>query len=169
MRLRVRRLTGLLSPTTRGVPTYDLLKFLHVLLVVVAVGFNASYGVWLARTARKPEHYSHVLRTIKVLDDRFANPAYALLLVTGLAMVWVGDLDLRTFWLAMSLALYVVLVVVGLGGYTPTLRRQIRVQEADGSDVPEFRRLSSRGQLLGGVLAVLVIAIIFLMVTKPTL
>lgn len=148
---------------------YELLKFLHVLLVVVAVGFNASYGVWLARTARSPEHYGHVLRTIKVLDDRFANPAYALLLVTGLVMVWVGDLDLRTFWLALSLVLYAGVVVLGLAGYTPTLRRQIRALEAAGADSPEFRRLSVRGQAIGGILAVLVVAIVFLMVAKPTL
>lgn len=148
---------------------YDVLRFLHILLVVVAVGFNASYGVWLARTARSPEHYSHVLRTIKVLDDRFANPAYALLLITGLAMVWVGDLDLRTFWLALSLVLYAGVVVLGLAGYTPTLRRQIRALEAGGADGPEFRRLSVRGQVIGGALALLVVAIVFLMVTKPTL
>src|SRR5665809_145231 len=35
---------------------YSLLKFLHVLLAVVAVGFTASYGIWLARAAREPEH-----------------------------------------------------------------------------------------------------------------
>ncbi|MGH2673114.1 MAG: hypothetical protein ACRDHC_09065 [Actinomycetota bacterium] len=39
-----------------------------------------------------------MLRGIKVLDDRFANPAYGLLLVTGLIMVWVGDLSLTQFW-----------------------------------------------------------------------
>jgi hypothetical protein len=55
-------------------------------MAIIAVGFNASYGTWLARAAREPEHQAHVLRGIKVLDDRFANPAYALLLVTGLAV-----------------------------------------------------------------------------------
>jgi uncharacterized membrane protein len=148
---------------------YEILKFLHILLVIVAVGFNASYGVWLARAARTPEHQPHVLRGIKVLDDRFANPAYALILVTGLAMVWVGDLDLRTFWLALSLALYVVMMVMGLVGYTPTLRKQIRALDESGPGSPEFRRLSTRGQILGGLLALLVIAIVFLMVTQPTL
>jgi hypothetical protein len=54
---------------------YTILKWVHVLMAIIAVGFNASYGVWLARAARAPEHESHVLRGIKVLDDRFANPA----------------------------------------------------------------------------------------------
>lgn len=79
-----------------GLTTYTTLKFLHVLLAIVAVGFNASYGIWLSAAARNPEHEGFALRQIKVLDDRFANPAYALLLVTGLSMVWVGNLDLAT-------------------------------------------------------------------------
>jgi uncharacterized membrane protein len=146
--------------------TYTFFKFLHVLLAIVAVGFNASYGIWLARAAREPEHQAHVLRGIKVLDDRFANPAYALLLVTGLVMVWLGDLDLTQFWLAGGLALYVVAVVLGLVVYTPTLRRQIQALERGES--AEFERLSARGTIVGIALAVDVVVIVFLMVTKPT-
>src|ERR671910_292616 len=97
--------------------TYTFFKFLHVLMAIVAVGFNATYGIWLARAAREPEHRGHVLRGIKVLDDRFANPAYALLLVTGLIMVFDADIPLTTFWIATALGLYVVAVILGLGVY----------------------------------------------------
>jgi uncharacterized membrane protein len=147
--------------------TYTFFKFLHVLLAIVAVGFNASYGIWLARAAREPEHQGHVLRGIKVLDDRFANPAYALLLVTGLVMVWLGDLDLTQLWLAGGIAMYVVAVVLGLALYTPTLRRQI--EALDRGDAAEFSRLSGRATTVGVVLAVDVVVIVFFMVTKPTL
>lgn len=147
--------------------TYTFFKFLHVLLAIVAVGFNASYGIWLARAAREPEHQAHVLRGIKVLDDRIANPAYALLLVTGLVMVWVGDLELTQFWLAGGLTLYVVAVVLGLFVYTPTLRRQI--QALQNGHTAELQRLSARGTAVGAALAVDVVVIVFLMVTKPTL
>jgi uncharacterized membrane protein len=147
---------------------YSFLKFLHVLLAIIAVGFNASYGIWLARAARAPENELHVLRGIKVLDDRFANPAYALLLVTGISMVVVGDLSLATFWLATALVLYGVLIVLGLGVYTPTLRRQIAVLEAQGAASGDYRRLSQRATVVGILLAVIVIGIVFLMVTKPT-
>jgi uncharacterized membrane protein len=152
-----------------GVTTYTVIKFFHVLLAIVAVGFNATYGIWLARTAREPEHTEHVLRGIKILDDRFANPAYGLLLVTGLLMVWVGDLDLTTFWLATSLGIYAFVVVLGFAGYTPTLRRQIAALEAHGAASAEYRRLAARGTVIGLVLAISVVGIVFLMVTKPTL
>jgi uncharacterized membrane protein len=159
------------APTGGGrllaLTTYTFFKFLHVLLAIVAVGFNASYGIWLARAAREPEHQAHVLRGIKVLDDRFANPAYGLLLVTGLVMVWVGDLELTQFWLAGGLTLYVVAVVLGLFVYTPTLRRQIQALQT--GDTAELQRLSARGTAVGAALAVDVVIIVFLMVAKPTL
>jgi Predicted integral membrane protein (DUF2269) len=85
-----------------GITTYLVFKFLHVLLAIIAIGFNASYAILLSRAAKEPQHEGHVLRTVKILDDRFANPAYVLLLLTGLTMVWVGDVDLTQFWLATA-------------------------------------------------------------------
>jgi uncharacterized membrane protein len=152
-----------------AIETYDVLKFLHVLFAIVAVGFNASYGIWLARAARERDHEAFALRGVKVLDDRFANPAYGLLLVTGLLMVWVGDLDLTQFWLVSALVLYIAAVALGLLVYTPTLRRQISVLGSEGPDAPELQALSARGRAVGIALGVIVVVIVFLMVTKPTL
>jgi uncharacterized membrane protein len=148
---------------------YSFLKFLHVLMAVVAVGFNASYGIWLARAAKEPEHAAHVLRGIKILDDRFANPAYALLLVLGLAMVWESGIPLSTFWIAASLVLYVVLVAIAVVGYTPALRQQVALAEAGRADTDEYRKVARRSGAIGGILAVTVVVIIFMMVVKPTL
>src|SRR5229473_7866402 len=122
---------------------YLILKYLHVLLAIVAVGFNMSYPIWLARAQREPEHALYVLRGIKTLDDRFANPAYALLLVLGLAMTFSAGIPLSTFWIAAALVLYVVLIVGGLLVYSPTLKGQIAALEAAGPGSPEYSRLSN--------------------------
>ena len=151
-----------------GLTLYETIKFFHILLAIIAIGFNASYGIWLTRAAREPEHELHVLKGIKVLDDRFANPAYVLLLVTGLLNVWVGNWPITTFWIATALGLYLVLVIGGLL-YTPTLRKQIEVLQTQGRESAEYQRLSDKGARLGIFLAVIVVAIVFLMVTKPTL
>jgi uncharacterized membrane protein len=148
---------------------YTLLKFTHILLAIVAVGFNLSYAVWIRRAAREPQHLSHILRGIKFLDDRFANPAYGLLLVTGLAMVLTTSIPLTTFWIAAALVLWLVMLVIGIGFYTPTLRRQIQALEAQGPDSPEFRNLSSRGNVAGIVVMIPVLLILILMIFKPTL
>ena len=146
---------------------FQFLKFIHVLLAIVAVGFNASYGIWLARSASAPQAtQSHVLRTIKFLDDRIANPAYGLLLLTGLWMIFSAGIPVR-LWIALAIGLWLVLVVVGLGVYTPTLRDQIRVLESEGPGSEEYQRIAARGRMLGIVLGIIVIVIVFLMVTKP--
>ena len=145
----------------------QFLKFIHVLLAIVAVGFNASYGIWLARSASAPQAtQSHVLRTIKFLDDRIANPAYGLLLLTGLWMIFSAGIPVR-LWIALAIGLWLVLVVVGLGVYTPTLRDQIRVLESEGPGSEDYQRIAARGRTLGIVLGIIVIVIVFLMVTKP--
>ena len=146
---------------------FQFIKFIHVLLAIVAVGFNASYGIWLARAAKATQAtQSHVLRTIKFLDDRIANPAYGLLLLTGLWMIFSAGIPVR-LWIALAIALWLVLVVVGLGVYTPTLRDQIRVLESEGPGSGEYQRLAARGRTLGIVLGIIVVVIVFLMVTKP--
>ena len=87
---------------------FQLIKFVHVLLAIVAVGFNASYGIWLARSANAPQAtQSHVLRTIKFLDDRIANPAYGLLLLTGVLMIFSAGIPIR-LWIALSIGLWLV-------------------------------------------------------------
>jgi uncharacterized membrane protein len=148
---------------------YPILKWMHVLLAITALGANITYGVWLSRAARAPEHLPFILRGIKVLDDRIANPAYGLLLVTGFGMAAVGRIPFTTPWLLTGVILYVVLVLIGLLGYTPTLRRQIAALDAGGATAPEYHRLSARATRLGIVLAVLAVVIVFVMVTKPAL
>jgi uncharacterized membrane protein len=146
---------------------YLILKWLHVLLAIAAIGANLTYGIWLARAARQPAVLPFVLRGVKLLDDRVANPAYGLLLVTGLAMVYVGGWSLATPWIAGALVVYVLVVLLGLIGYTPTLRQQIQLAEQGRQGSAEYAALARRGTILGIVLAVLVVAIVFLMVVKP--
>jgi hypothetical protein len=63
----------------------------------------------------------------------------------------------------------VLAVLVGLLGYTPTLRRQIQLLDSDGVQSPGYQAAASRGRTLGIILAVLVVVIVFLMVVKPGL
>lgn len=148
---------------------YLLLKWLHVLAAIVAVGANITYGVWLALASRQPDALPFTLRGIKLIDDRLANPAYGLLLVTGLVMVFTGRLPLTTPWLLAALVLYGLVALIGLFGFTPALSRQIRLLDSEGVQSPGYRAAARRAITMGGILAVLVIVIIYLMVMKPAL
>jgi Predicted integral membrane protein (DUF2269) len=152
------------------VSLFAILKLLHVLLAIVAVGFNATYGVWLARLAREPVPTQlFVLGGIKRLDDWFANPAYVLLAVTGIAMVLVGELRFTTFWIAGGIVLWAIAVALGFFLYTPLFRAQIRALETSGPASDAYRTAASNARFIGIVIAVVVVVILYLMVTKPIL
>lgn len=148
---------------------YLLVKWIHVLAAIVGLGTNLTYAVWFARANPSSESLLFTLRTIKLLDDRMANPAYILSLISGLTMILISDWSLTTPWILLSLVLYVLLVLLGLLLYTPTLRRQIELAESGRSTSAEYAAVATRGQLLGVATGVLVVAIVFLMVTKPAL
>ena len=146
---------------------YPWLRALHILLAIVAVGANITYGFWQVRAAREPQHLGYVLRTIKFLDDRVANPAYGGLFLLGIVLVLIGPYEFTTTWVAISIGLFLVMGGLTLVIYTPMQRRQIAVYESAGPESPEFAELSNRMRTIGIVLAVLVVVIVFLMVVKP--
>jgi uncharacterized membrane protein len=149
---------------------YNTLKFVHIVLAIVAVGFNASYGLIIARAASSGTDGREIrfaLRTVKVMDDYFANPCYGLLLVTGVGLVQVAGYPWSLRWIYLSMALLVVAFIIAIALYSPTLRRQIAVLESRGPTDAEFLALSKRGAILGAVLGVIVVSIVALMVFKP--
>ena len=149
---------------------FTTLKFVHVVLAIVAIGYNASYGLLIARARAggiDGREMRFALGTVKFMDDYIANPCYALLLVTGGAMVYLSGYPWTLKWIYLSLGLLILAFAIAIVLYSPTLRREIEVLEANGPSDPEFLKLSSRGAALGGVLGVIVIAIVALMVFKP--
>ena len=148
---------------------FFFLKWIHILAAIVALGANITYGIWLARSSRAPEHLLFTLHTIKFLDDRMANPAYVVSLLTGLAMIYVSGYTFTTPWLMLSLALYALLVILGIFGYSPTLAQQIQLAETTGPETAEYQAMARRGRMLGMVLGIITVGIVFLMVVKPPL
>jgi uncharacterized membrane protein len=147
---------------------YTLTKFLHVIFAIVAFGWNASYGFWLARASRQPKDTQlFTLRTIKLMDDRVANPLYGLLLLSGLFMAFTAGYPLTTRWIAGALVLYAIALVMAFTLITPNFRKALAALETEGPEGPTYRSLMSRGRKLGMIIGAVVLAIVFLMVTKP--
>lgn len=143
-----------------------LIKFVHVLSAIIALGFNASYGFWLGRAGQDDRLSDYALSTVKIVDN-VANAFYGVLLLTGLALVFLHQLDLRTFWIGSALVLYALAVLVGVVMYRPVLARQRAALASGGARSAEFQRLSSQARTLGILTGVIVVVIVFLMVTKP--
>ncbi len=146
---------------------YSLLKMTHILFAITAVGTNITYGVWQGLGGTNPEHESFALRGVKFLDDRVANPAYLLVLASGLTMAgWHWS---YTHWIAAAIIIFVVLVPVGFGLYSPALVDQIRALEHEGRDSAAYRAASIRATALGIGLFLPILGILFMMVVKPAL
>jgi uncharacterized membrane protein len=148
---------------------FQVLKFIHIMAAITAVGLNVSYAIWIVRAQSDPAHTGFALKGIKFLDDRIANPSYGVLLITGLLMVFVLPYPITTLWIDVGLVLYAVLIVLGLVVYTPTLRDQIKLVEAGDTTSAEFVRLGRKGRILGQAMGLVVVLILVMMVFKPTL
>jgi uncharacterized membrane protein len=148
---------------------YLLLKYIHILAAIVAIGSNITYGVWSVRGQRDAAHIGFALKGIKFLDDRIANPAYGLVLLTGLVMVFVGPWSITSLWIIVALVLFAAVAVVGFAYFTPLVRGQIRLVDAGDTSSPEFERLSRRNAMIGPILGVMVLVILAMMVFKPSL
>jgi uncharacterized membrane protein len=145
------------------------LKLIHVLAAIVALGSNVTYAVWLSLAGRDRDRIVFAIEGIRRIDRRLANPAYVVLLLTGLWMVATGAYRFGApgmHWLDVAVALYVVTAIVGIALFAPTIRAQLAEARADPSSA-DYARLAARSRLLGVATIVVVVAIVTLMVTKP--
>jgi uncharacterized membrane protein len=148
---------------------YLSLKLVHILAAITAVGANITYGVWNARAASDRAHMGFALKGIKFLDDRIANPAYGVLLLTGLVMVVVNHLSITSLWILLALVLFAALIAIAVSVYTPLLKNQIKLVDAGDTTSPEFVALERRSRIVGILIGLVVVLILVLMVFKPTL
>jgi hypothetical protein len=145
---------------------YLLVKYIHILAVITAVGSNITYAVWNIRSRIEPAHMSFTLKGIKFLDDRIANPAYGVVLLSGLLMVIIGP-GFAHAWIVAALILFVLLVAVAIALYSPALRDQVKLAVAGDTSSGDFLALERRARVVGIGTLVIVRLILGLMVFKP--
>jgi len=147
---------------------YEILKYIHILAAIVAVGANITYGVWSVRARHEPAHLAFTIKGIQFLDNRIANPAYGVLFLTGVAMVIVGGIGPK-LWVIVAVILFVAIAVIGFAYFTPLVRRQLALLDAGDGSSAEFERLARRNAMIGPILGLLVLIILGMMVFQPSL
>jgi len=149
---------------------YTLAKWIHILSAIVSLGANLTYFPWFMTVPKNRETLVYTLKTIRLLDNWIANPAYILAYITGEIMMRVGgQIHYSTSWMTMALVLYALISVLGLFIYAPMLKKQQELAETKGADDPDYQRLSRNGIILGTVIVIITVGITFLMVAKPQL
>lgn len=148
---------------------FEALKLVHVLAAIAAVGANLTYGIWIQRAQRDPQALRFVLHSISFIDRRLANPCYAVVLVSGLAMALTLEIPVTTPWLLAALVLYALAALLGVLALAPTARRQRALLESEGRHSPDYGSLAKRSGRLGFIVMLDVLIIAWLMVFKPPL
>jgi uncharacterized membrane protein len=144
---------------------YKLVKFLHILIAILALGTSAGLGIVLEFYGDHPTHGAFLLRAIKRVVTFFVVPGYVLMLVTGLWMVnfsW----PLTTKWIQAALLLWGIgsaLLAISLA----ILRMQLRLIESGAVATSSYRRASLLGRGLGAGAGLVMVVILYLMVFKP--
>ncbi len=146
-----------------------ILKTIHIFSAIVAVGTSVTYRFMIAGAARQPDALVYTLHTIRRLDMRLANPAYGLLLLSGLAMAFTVPYPLTTPWILTALIIYVAAMVLGIAVYAPVFRQQIQFAEREGLQGTSYQAAARKGNAIGLVVTALVVVIVILMVTRPVL
>lgn len=156
---------------------FPWLLFLHVLGAIVAFGPTFAFSTIGAMGGGDPQHANFATRVSLAIASRLLYPIGITLPITGAAMILVAGIDLTNrlhWWLDIGIVLYIVAY-----GYSFFVQRRLieRViamtssppEPGASGPPPELMGLVKRIQRGGMMLGILLVAIVFLMVVKPTL
>jgi uncharacterized membrane protein len=150
------------------VEAWVVLKYVHILAVVVALGANFTYAFWLTRAGRDSERLVFVIESIRRLHRRVANPGYIVAAIAGVGIVLTGPYRFETPWIVAAIVLYVLVAVLGIALYAPAVRVQLELaRRAPESEA--YGAAARRAQALGLLVTAIVVVIVGLMVFKPAL
>jgi hypothetical protein len=157
--------------TFAEIDAYSLSVFLHVSAVMVGFGATFAEAIMFPVAMKAGvRHLPYVHKLQLAINQRLATPAMVIIILTGLYQTserW----DWDVLWINATFA--IVIVIGGLlGGYfIPTDRRlaaQAERELAETGEVSEdYLRQARREGMVGALTGVLLIAAVFLMVTKP--
>jgi uncharacterized membrane protein len=161
-----------------GVTSFEISLFIHITAAIVGLGAPFVEALTYPVAMRLNLRFLPYKHRIQIAINVFlALPALVVVLATGLYQVDEFGYELGDFWLSGALAIVVVLAVM-LGAYfIPEDRRLQRMVERDieasgSGDVvlsAEYLRRVRIEAAVGTVADLLVIAAVYLMVTKPGL
>ena len=151
---------------------FSFLEYLHILgaMVLFGTGLGIAFFMFMADRTGDVALIAGTARIVVIADFVFTATAVVMQPVTGLGMAHIAHFHLWQSWIALSLGLY---VLTGLF-WLPVVRMQIEIRkiaetaQASGTPLPpRYRHLMRLWFWCGWPAFLSVLAILYLMVTKP--
>jgi uncharacterized membrane protein len=146
--------------------------WIHITAAVVGFGATFAEAVTFPVAMQLDKrHLPYVHQLQLFINQRLATPALVIILVTGIYQVSEGDFSFGDMWIS---ATFLIVIVLGglLGAYfIPTDRRlfaQVTKDLAEtGEPSKDYLAEVRREGVMGTITGILIVAALFLMVTKP--
>jgi uncharacterized membrane protein len=153
---------------------YELIVSLHVAAAVVGFGATFTYPlIQRAGGATGAQGQAQALTTVLVISRRLAVPAALVVGATGAYQVIDGRYSFADWWLVSGTVLYVAVMLVATVLVAPAYERarqaarEMLEQGGLPSESAEYRGAMRLIDSLGPLLAVAILAVVYLMVAKP--
>jgi uncharacterized membrane protein len=157
---------------------YELSLFLHITAVVVGLGATFAEAIAFPVAMKAgTRHLPYVHRLQLAINQYLTSPALVVVLATGLYQTIDRDWDFGDFWISGTITIVIVLGAL-IGAYFipadrrlgPMVEREIAAA-GDGEVVlsDEYQKRARTEGIVGSIAGVLIVAAIYLMVTKPGL
>jgi hypothetical protein len=151
---------------------YEISVFVHVSAVVVGFGATFAEAIMFPVAMKAGvRHLPFVHQLQLAINQRLASPALGIIILTGIYQTIDGDWGFGSFWISATFAIAIVLGGMNGAYFVPTDRRLGAKAELDlersGAPSDEYLREARTEGIVGAIAGLLVIAAVFLMVTKP--
>lgn len=158
---------------------FPVFLFAHILAAIVAFGPTFVFPLIGRMGAADPQHANFATRLSHAIETKITIPAALTMPVSGVLMIWAAGIDPTQLWLAIGIGLYVVAIVYAIAVQTPAVERVVHLTSAipvspgpgaaPAGPPPAVRAAILKVQRGGMLLTVLVVAIVALMILRPTL
>ena len=150
--------------------------FLHVFGAIVAFGPSFSYfPVVGPMVAKEPQHANFIARVNERITNRRVEPLAIFQGITGVVLIFLtGFNPLNQLWLGLGIVLYLIALTYALLVQAPTAKKIVELTSTPpppgaAGPPPELMAAVKRATQGGMFLSVMIVAIVILMVTKPTI
>jgi hypothetical protein len=162
----------------------QLFLFLHVLGAIAVFGPVFLFPLLASRAAKQPQHAHFTAELAEFIEARIVIPGAVVQGITGVILIVIVNsqgTDLGVFgwpWLPIAIVLYVIAISFAILVQAPAAARMVQLTGAmtgpppagaPAGPPPEIVATATKLRQGGMFLTALIVLIVLLMVTKPTI